>query len=69
LEGINAVVVGIIIASALYMMKDFYLVGWKDIAINLGVIGITWALLSLTRLPSPVIVMIWLAIGWLVLTI
>jgi len=26
-------------------------------------------LLSLTRLPSPVIVMIWLAIGWLVLTI
>ena len=69
LEGINAVVVGIIIASALYMMKDFYLVGWKDIAINLGVIGITWALLSLTRLPSPVIVLIWLAIGWLVLTI
>jgi chromate transporter len=69
LEGINAVVVGIIIASALYMMKDFYLVGWRDIAINLGVIGVTWALLSLTRLPSPVIVMIWLAVGWLFLQI
>jgi chromate transporter len=64
LEGINAVVVGIIIASALYMMKDFYLVSWKDIAINLAAIGITWALLSLTRLPSPVIVGIWLLLGW-----
>ncbi len=64
LEGINAVVVGIMIASALYMMKDFYLVGWKDITINLAVIGITWGLLNWTRLPSPLIVMIWLLLGW-----
>jgi chromate transporter len=48
----------------LYMMKDFYLVSWKDIAINLAAIAITWALLSLTRLPSPVIVVIWLLLGW-----
>src|ERR1700722_4042250 len=67
LEGINAVVVGIIIASALYMMKDFYLVSWTDITINLAVIGVTWAVLSLTRLPSPVIVLAWLLAGWLVL--
>src|ERR1700761_8736130 len=63
LEGINAVVVGIMIASALYMMKDFYLVSWKDITINLLVIGITWALLNWTRLPSPIIVLIWLMAG------
>ena len=64
LEGINAVVVGIIVASALYMMKDLWQDGWRDIGINLGVIGATWALLSFTRLPSPVIVLIWLAVGW-----
>jgi chromate transporter len=67
LEGINAVVVGIIIASALYMMKDLWQDGWRDIGINLGVIAATWGLLSLTRLPSPVIVLIWLAMGWLVM--
>jgi chromate transporter len=69
LEGINAVVVGIMIASALYMMKDFYLVSWKDITINLAVIGATWALLSLTRLPTPLIVLIWLLLGWVVLAV
>jgi chromate transporter len=67
LEGINAVVVGIIVASALYMMKDLWQDGWKDIGINLGVIGATWALLSFSRLPSPVIVLIWLAMGWLMM--
>ena len=69
LEGINAVVVGIMIASALYMMKDFYLVSWTDISINLAVIGATWALLNWTRLPSPLIVMIWLLLGWLFLVV
>jgi chromate transporter len=69
LEGINAVVVGIMIASALYMMKDFYLVSWKDITVNLVVIGVTWALLSLTRLPTPLIVLIWLLLGWVVLAV
>lgn len=64
LEGINAVVVGIIVASALYMMKDLWQDGWSNIGINLGVIGATWALLSFSRLPSPVIVLIWLAVGW-----
>lgn len=69
LEGINAVVVGIIIASALYMMKDLWQNSWQDIGIGLGVIGGTWALLSLTRLPSPVIVLIWLALGWVVMVL
>jgi chromate transporter len=67
LEGINAVVVGLIVASAFYMMKDLWLDGWRDIAINLGAIAVTWALLSFSRLPSPVIVLIWLALGWLMM--
>ena len=69
LEGINAVVVGIIVASALYMMKDLWQDGWTNIGINLGVIGATWALLSFSRLPSPVIVLIWLALGWLMMVL
>jgi chromate transporter len=64
LEGINAVVVGIMVAAALYMMKDFQTARWGDILLNLAVIGATWALLNYSRLPSPVIVVIWLALGW-----
>ena len=63
------VVVGIIVASALYMMKDLWQDGWAAIGINLGVIGATWALLSFSRLPSPVIVLIWLAVGWLMMVL
>src|SRR6201996_7814727 len=69
LEGINAVVVGIMVASALYMMKDFYFVSWRDMLINLSVTGATWLLLSTTKLPSPVIVVIWLLMGWVVMVI
>ena len=64
LEGINAVVVGIIVGAALYMMRDFQTARWSDIFLNLLVIAITWSLLNYTKLPSPVIVMIWLALGW-----
>lgn len=67
LEGINAVVVGILIAAALYMMKDFASDSWRDIFLNLGVIVVTWALLNYTRLPSPLIVMVWLLLGWVIL--
>src|SRR5580658_5097474 len=64
LEGINAVVVGIIVGAALYMMKDFQTARWSDILLNLLAIGITWSLLNYTKLPSPVIVLVWLALGW-----
>ena len=67
LEGINAVVVGIMIAAALYMMKDFQSASWQDITLNLGVIGVTWLLLIFSKLPSPVIVLLWLGLGWLFL--
>lgn len=64
LEGINSVVVGIMIAAALYMMKDLSVVGWKELFLNMGVIAGTWCLLIFTRLPSPVIVLICLLMGW-----
>ncbi|HTI11407.1 MAG TPA: chromate efflux transporter [Puia sp.] len=64
LEGINAVVVGIMIAAAFYMMKDFSTVNWGDLLLNAGVIAGTWCLLSFTRLPSPVIVLFCLLLGW-----
>lgn len=65
LEGINAVVVGIMVASTLYMMRDITLTELKTISIlNLGVIASTWLLLSFSRIPSPVIVLICLALGY-----
>jgi chromate transporter len=63
LEGINAVVVGIVIASTFYMMKDVPLIDLKTSILNFSVIGGVWALLAFSRLPSPVIVFICLALG------
>lgn len=66
LEGINAVVVGIMIASCSFMMKDFNpnspLMLWSQIGASL----LTFFLLLYSRLPSPVIVMFFLLLGWLV---
>jgi chromate transporter len=64
LEGINAVVVGIMIAAAFYMMKDLSTVSWENQLLNVGVIAGTWCLLNFTRLPSPVIVLFCLLLGW-----
>ncbi len=65
LEGINAVVVGIMVASVFYMMKDISLTEFKTLSfMNISVIVGTWALLSYTRLPSPLIVVICLIFGW-----
>ena len=66
LEGINAVVVGIMIASSFYMMKDFTYVSNKMLMLNIGVGILTFILLLYSRLPSPVIVMICLLIGWVI---
>ncbi len=66
LEGINAVVVGIMIASTLYMMKDISLTEFKTVSVlNIGVIIGTWFLLSLKKIPSPYIVLVCLILGWI----
>jgi chromate transporter len=65
LEGINAAVVGIMIASTFFIMKDISLIEAKTIsALNLGVILCTFLLLCYTKLPSPVIVAACLALGY-----
>jgi chromate transporter len=65
LEGINAAVVGIMVASTLYMMKDITLTELKTISLlNVGVIASTWIFLSLTRIPPPLLVVICLLLGW-----
>ena len=65
LEGINAVVVGIIIGATFYMMKDISVTGWQVILLNIGVIVGTWLFLSYSRLPTPVIVLACLLLGWI----
>lgn len=65
LEGINAVVVGIMVASTLYMMRDISLTEFKTISmLNLGIIVSTWLLLMYTRIPAPLIVLVCLVLGW-----
>src|SRR5881394_93138 len=65
LEGINAVVVGIMIASTFYIMKDISLIEPKTIsAINVSVILITFLLLNYTRIASPFVVVGCLLLGY-----
>ncbi len=67
LEGINAVVVGIMAASTLYMMNDISLMGFSTINLmNITVILCTWAILSFTKIPAPLIVLISLILGALI---
>lgn len=64
LEGINAVVVGIMIASTFYIMKDISLIDAKGISVvNVIVIIGTFLLLNFTRIASPFIVLGCLALG------
>ncbi|HEY9362770.1 MAG TPA: chromate transporter [Chitinophagaceae bacterium] len=64
-EGINAAVVGIMIASTFYIMKDISLVEGKMVSfINIGVIAGTYLLLHYTKIASPVIVIACLALGY-----
>ncbi len=64
LEGINAAVVGIMIASTIYIMKDISLVEVKtESLINIAVITGTFLLLQFTRIASPLIVMACLLLG------
>jgi len=67
LEGINAAVVGIMIASTFYIMKDISLVEAKmESLLNVVVIISTFLLLQFTRIASPIIVLACLLLGILV---
>ena len=65
LEGINAVVVGIMIASTFFIMKDISLTEPKTISVlNVGVILVTFLLLNYTRIASPLVVFGCLLLGY-----
>ncbi len=67
LEGINAVVIGIMIGSTLYLMKDISLIDVRTISLlNLSVIAGTCLLLAYTRIPAPLIVLLCLGLGYLI---
>ena len=65
LEGINAAVVGIMIAATLYIMKDISLTEVKtETFINITFILLTFLILRFTKIPSPVIVAGCLLVGY-----
>jgi chromate transporter len=65
IEGINAAVVGILIAATLYIMKDISIIQVKTVSfINVATILGTFLLLNYTKIPSPIIVMLCLGLGY-----
>ncbi|HEX2534682.1 MAG TPA: chromate efflux transporter [Chitinophagaceae bacterium] len=66
LEGINAAVVGIMIAATLYIMRDISLVSTTMVSlVNVAVILGTFSVLRFTRIPSPLVVLTCLLLGLL----
>lgn len=66
LEGINAVVVGIMWAATLYLLKDISIVSFTTLSfLNIGVIAGTFIILQLTKIPAPIIAVFCLLLGWL----
>src|SRR6185436_12494456 len=66
IEGINAVVVGIMFAASFYMMKDVSLIELNTVSLlNILIILATTLLLVFTRLPAPVIVVFCLLMAWI----
>jgi chromate transporter len=66
LEGINAVVVGVMWAATLYLLNSLSLTNFNlDTGLTLVVILATFLLLKYTRIPTPVIVLGCLLLGWI----
>ena len=66
LEGINAAVVGLMIASALYVSRDIVITELIAVSyINVIVIVSTFLILQFTKIPAPFIPAICLLLGWI----
>ena len=66
LEGINAAVVGIMIAATLYLMKDVSIISFNTLSVlNIGIIAITFLVLCFSKIPPPVIVLFCLISGFI----
>jgi len=64
LEGINAVVVGLMWAASLYLLKDISILHLNLVSLfNFSVISGTIMMLRFTKIPAPVIVLIGLLLG------
>lgn len=66
LEGINAVVVGLIWGSTLYLLKYLSITTINTFTIlNIVIIPATFLTLTFTKIPAPVIVLFCLLLGWI----
>ena len=66
LEGINAVIVGVIAASALYLLRFVYLPeSLLSSSINFTIIITTFFILFYTKIPPPLVVLFCLVLGWI----
>lgn len=66
LEGINAAVVGIMVAATFYIMKDISLTQVRtESLINILIIISTFAVLRFTKIASPLIVLTCLLLGYI----
>lgn len=62
LEGINAVIVGVIWASGIILFMEINKTGFDFM--SLVVAMITFCILQFTRIPAPLVVLGWLLLGW-----
>jgi chromate transporter len=66
IEGINAVVVGIMCAATVYLLKDVSEPGFSlHNFLTIAVIAGTFLVLQLTKIPAPFLVIFCLLLGWL----
>ena len=66
LEGINAAVVGIMVASTIYITKDISITELKTVSLlNVGVMLGTFLLLNFTKITPPCIVLACLLLGFI----
>ncbi len=66
LEGINAVVVGVMWAGALYLLKSLPVHNIDtELLISVGIIILTFCALKFTRIHAPLIVVFCLLVGWI----
>ncbi len=66
LEGINAVVVGVMWAATLYLLKGIHPMNFSAVSImNIGAIVGTFLVLRYTKIPAPFIVLVCLLLGWI----
>ena len=67
LEGINAVVVGLMWAATLYLLRDVSIAHADIVSItNIVVIIATIAMLQFSKIPPPLIVVVCLVLGWII---